>query len=196
VASRYIARSKAASTIQAYRSDWRSFTAWCEGTAVTALPATPQTIACYIAEMAETGSRVSTIARRLAAIAKAHSAAGFESPCAMRHAVLAETLHGIKRVHGTAQAAKAPLLTSHIRRLVSALPSGLIGSRDHAMLLIGFAGGFRRSELVALTVQDVEFADEGLMVRLRRSTTDQEGSGRLVGIAHMVRTRRRALCAP
>ena len=83
---------------------------------------------------------------------------------------------------GVAPAGKSPLLTDHVRRIVRALPESLLGRRDAALLLVGFAGGFRRSELAGLNREDVEFTRDGLKVNLRRSKTDQEGAGRLVGV--------------
>ncbi len=125
-----------------------------------------------------------TLQRRLAAIAKAHQAAGHESPTSMRHAVVSEVWKGLKRTHGAAQAAKAPIITSELRTILRELPNGLLGIRDRALLLLGFTGAFRRSELVSLTVEDCEFTSEGLVVTLRRSKTDQEGGGRKLGIPY------------
>lgn len=179
----YVAASKAENTVRAYRSDWRHFAAWCEARGLPTLPAEPDTIALYIADMGGV-AKPSTITRRLAAIAKAHQAAGHESPCAMRHAAVKEVLAGIRRTHGTAQAGKAALLTEHLRRLLDVIPESLIGKRDTAILLLGFAGAFRRSELVALDVADVEASDDGMKVTIRRSKMDQEGRGRVVGIPY------------
>jgi site-specific recombinase XerC len=95
---------------------------------------------------------------------------------------VSETLKGIRRTIGTAQKCKAPLLTKDLRKIVEDLPEGLIGVRDRALLLVGYAGGFRRSELAALMVDDASFTDDGIVVNLRYSKTDQEGQGRKVGI--------------
>jgi integrase len=124
------------------------------------LPAEPKTVALYLAELADT-KKVSTLTRRLAAISKAHQAAGFESPCAMRHAALSEVLVGIRRTEGIAPQGKAALLTADIRRLLQVLPDSQLGFRDAAILLLGFAGGFRRSELAAMKFEDVEFCQDG-----------------------------------
>jgi site-specific recombinase XerD len=179
----YVAASKAANTVRAYRSDWQHFTGWCAPRGLPILPATPETIALYIADLGGV-DKPSTITRRLAAIAKAHQAGGHESPTAMRHAAVKEVLSGIKRTHGTAQAGKAALLTEHLRRLLPVIPDSLLGKRDAAILLLCFAGAFRRSELVSLDVRDVEFSEDGLKVTLRRSKTDQEGRGRVVGVPY------------
>jgi site-specific recombinase XerD len=180
-AAHYIALAKAENTLRAYRTDWKHFVAWSERHALTSLPAAPDTVAMYLAESAET-RKASTLTRRLAAIAKAHQAAGFESPCSMKHAVVSETLAGIRREKGTSPEAKAPLMTGDLSHLSAVMPDSALGARDRALLLIGFAGGFRRSELAALVVEDIEVVEDGLRVRLRKSKTDPEGKGRLVGI--------------
>jgi integrase len=122
--------------------------------------------------------------RRLTAITKAHQIAGHASPATMQQPAVSETLKGIRRTLGTAQKVKSPLLTADIRRMVDALPNNLAGCRDRALLLLGFAGGFRRSELAALDVEDVQGTEDGLIVKLRRSKTDPEGKGRAVGIPY------------
>lgn len=180
-AEAYIAKSRSENTKRCYRGDMEHFTAWCESVLLMALPASPGTIAMYIATLADT-AKVSTITRRMASISKAHQMAGYESPCALRHAAVSEVLAGIRRAKGTAPAGKSPLLTDDIRRIVRALPETVLGKRDAALLLIGFAGGFRRSELASLDINDVEFTREGLKVNLRRSKTDQDGAGRKVGL--------------
>jgi integrase len=148
------------------------------------LPAAPGTVALYFSALADRGRAVATLARRLASIAKGHQAAGFESPASMKHAAVAEVWQGIRRVKGTAQRAKAPAMTEEIRAMVNAAPDTLLGRRDRAILLVGFAGAFRRSELVALDREDVEFGRDGVVITLRRSKTDQEGHGRRVGIPY------------
>jgi site-specific recombinase XerD len=182
-ARQFAANSKAKNTIRAYQADWEHFRGWCAEYQACALPATPATVALYIADLAST-AKVATITRRLAAISKAHQAAGCESPCTMKHAAVKEVLDGIKRTKTTAQTGKAALLTDSLRSLMRAIPDSLLGKRDAALLLLGFAGGFRRSELVALTIADIEHCDDGVKVTLRRSKTDQEGQGRVVGIPH------------
>ena len=122
--------------------------------------------------------------RRLTAITKAHQVSGEKSPATMQQAAVSETLKGIRRTLGTAQTTKAALLTTDIRKMVEALPETLAGCRDRALLLLGFAGGFRRSELAALNVEDVLATEDGLVVKLLRSKTDPEGQGRDVGIPY------------
>jgi site-specific recombinase XerD len=180
-AREFARHSKAESTLRGYRADWRDFIGWCEGHSAGALPAAPETVAAYIAE-STARIKVGSIQRRLNAINAAHKAVGLESPTASN--IVAATLQGIRRTLGTAPAQKAPALTDDIRAMVAPTDGGLIGLRDRALILLGFAGAFRRSELVALDVADLAFGRDGLTVNLRRSKTDQEGVGRKVGIPY------------
>src|SRR5579864_374695 len=180
-ARQFIVAAKAPATLKAYRSDWRDFESWCLAHGLTALPAAPETVALYLAERAD-ALKPATLTRRLAAIAKVHSAAGYESPASLRHAAVSEVLKGIRRTKGTAPACKAPLLVGQLKASLRDSRDDLLGVRDRALLLVGFAGAFRRSELVALDIDDVAFTDDGLVINVRRSKTDQEGEGRKVGI--------------
>ncbi len=177
----FIRASKAESTIRGYRADWRSFCEWCESHSLCPLPASPETVASFIAECAGR-LKVGSIQRRLNAIAEAHKAVGVESPT--HHAMVTNTMKGIRRTKGTAPVQKAPTLTDDIRAMVDATDTGIIGIRDRAMVLLGFAGAFRRSELVGLDVEDCAFGKDGLTVTLRRSKTDQDGVGRKIGIPY------------
>jgi integrase len=179
----FIRSATAENTWRGYRSDWEHFTTWCVAHGRSALPAEPATIALYLAGNADL-LRVATLQRRLAAISRAHRAIGLASPTSMSNPIVSETWKGIRRSKGVAQTGKAALLTADLRQMLAAIPSGLIGIRDRALLLLGFAGAFRRSELVALNVEDLDFREEGLVIGLRRSKTDQEGQGREVGIPY------------
>jgi site-specific recombinase XerD len=178
-AREYARRARAESTIRAYRTDWRDFEAWCARQPTSSLPATPEAVACYLASMAD-HHKASTIQRRLSAISQVHQMKGFESPT--KNEVVRSVLKGIRRTIGTAPDEKAPLVAADIREMVAGLPDTLIGKRDRALLLLGFAGAFRRSELVGINVEDLTTSEEGLTVLLRRSKTDQEGQGRKIGI--------------
>jgi site-specific recombinase XerD len=177
----YIRASKAENTLRGYQSDWRDFCAWCEAHGVGPLPAAPETVAAYIAECAGR-LKPGSIQRRLNAIAEAHKAVGAESPTSA--GIVRNTLKGIRRTMGTAPAQKAPALTADIRAMLDATDSGIIGARDRALILLGFAGAFRRSELVSLEVEDCAFGKDGLTITLRRSKTDQAGAGRKIGIPY------------
>jgi site-specific recombinase XerD len=177
----YIRASKSESTLRGYQSDWRHFCAWCESHGLRPLPASPETVASYIAQCAG-GLKVGSLQRRLNAIAEAHKVVGLESPT--HDAIVANTMKGIRRSLGTAPAQKAPTLTADIRTMLDATDVGAIGTRDRAMILLGFAGAFRRSELVSLDVEDCSFGTDGLTVTLRRSKTDQQRAGRKIGIPY------------
>ena len=176
----YLESARARNTIRGYRASFHQFQRWCEAAHLSYLPATGETIALYLSSQAGR-LRPSTLEHHLAAIGKAHKAAGYESPIGPSMLV-AETLKGIKRTHGTAAKQKAPILTEDLRLMLRLLPDSPKGCRDRAILLVGFAGAFRRSELVGLDVSDLAFQQEGLLVTLRRSKTDQEGQGRAVAI--------------
>ncbi len=183
-AARFLEAAKANSTRQAYARDLADFRQFTQRHSLPFLPSTPEVVALYISDLA-TRLSVSTIRRRMAAITNAHKEAGFPtSPASPRqHYVVREVLAGIKRTLGTAQQGTAPLLTGDIRRIVSATPDNLLGMRYRALVLVGFSGAFRRSELASiLEVEDLAFTEGGLYIRLRRSKTDQEQQGRHVAV--------------
>ena len=176
----HIENSKAANTRRAYKADWSDFTDWCQQHRRAPLPALPETVALYLTHCAR-GLKPSTIQRRIATISEAHRAAGHESPT--KSALVRSAWQGIRREKGIAQQGKEPALIDHIRCMVDHLPKDkLLSARDRALLLIGFSGAMRRSELVGLNVEDVEDTEDGLVVTIRRSKTDQYGSGRKIGI--------------
>ena len=171
-----VRQSIAQSTRVAYDSDLRHFTAW-GGT----LPASPAMIASYIAAYAGVLA-VATITRRVATLSKAHQALGKGNPC---HAVLVKaTLRGLRRKQGTAQKQAKPLLKDELFAILDPMGDSMKDVRDRALLLLGFAGGFRRSELVGLDVADIEFVRQGIIITLRHSKTDQDDAGRKIGIPH------------
>jgi integrase len=180
-AREFARHSKAENTLRGYRADWRDFCARCESHGLSPLPAAPETVAAYIAECAGR-LKVGSIQRRLNAIAEAHKATGLDSPTLA--GIVRNTLKGIRRTLGTAAAQKSPTLTDDIRAMVDAADAGLIGARDRALILLGFAGAFRRSELVGLDISDCAFGKDGLTITLRRSKTDQDGAGRKIGIPY------------
>jgi integrase len=180
-AREFARQSKAENTLRGYRVDWRHFCEWCDSHGLGPLPASPDIVAAYIAECAGR-LKVGSIQRRLNAIAEAHKAMGLDSPTSS--GMVRNTLKGIKRTMGTAAVQKAAALTDDIRAMVAATDAGLIGARDRALILLGFAGAFRRSELVGLDVEDCGFGKDGLTVTLRRSKTDQDGAGRKIGIPY------------
>lgn len=181
-AREYVKHSKASRTIKAYQSDWKHFEQFCRRGGFGVLPAFPATIALYVASMADQGQKPATISRRLAAISKMHSAAGYDSPTAMRHACVKEVWDGVRRLKGTRQNAKAAATVDYLRRIVEGCPNSLTGLRDRALLLVGFAAALRRGELVALQVEDVQYVPEGMVLTIRKSKTDQEAAGVKIGV--------------
>ncbi|MCF8567735.1 site-specific integrase [Alicyclobacillus tolerans] len=178
----YLDQSKADNTKKSYSADWAHFQTWCLERGFDSLPTTSQVIARYLADMAGQ-LKVSTLQRRLAAINAMHRERGLAS-FSTRQEPLHSVWSGIVRKHGTAPSQKAPTLMDDIRAMVNTLPNGILGERDRALLLVGFAGAMRRSELVGLNVEDIEFVREGLRVTIRKSKTDQEGQGHVIAIPY------------
>lgn len=179
----YAANSKAKNTWRAYRSDLQDFTDWCQANELPALPAAAETVAAYLTFLAP-HCKVSTVKRRLSAISQQHLLAGFDSPT--QSPLVRITMQGIRRTHAPQQTVRRvqPAITSVIYKLVDQLGDSLIDTRDRALILIGFAGAFRRSELTKLQLGDITESDDGLRVRLRQSKTDQEGQGFVKGIPY------------
>lgn len=178
----YAENARAANTARAYRSDWKQFAAWCGLHGLAALPATAQTVTAYITALADSGTAAGTISRRLTVIQQIHAENEFDVETI--HPVTKRVMAGIRHTLGSAQKAKAALLTEDVRAIVKGLPEGLLGDRDRALLLLGFAGALRRSELVGLDVEDVEFQQAGMVLTIRRSKTDQEGRGQQIAIPY------------
>ncbi len=168
-------------TMRAYRSDWKDFQDWCADRGRSHLPANAATVANYASSLADAGKKVPTIARKLAAIRFFHRGAGLDNPT--NNAGVAAILKGIRRTVGTAARQKAPATVDVIHAMMARINAdSLQGKRDRALLLLGFAGAFRRSELVAITVEDLTFSEEGVDVFLPKSKTDQEAKGQSVAI--------------
>ena len=173
--SDYLRASLSDSSRRSYCADLNQFLSW-GGT----IPASPEMIAIYLAAHAEQHA-VATLARRLASIGKAHTAQSLPSPTDSQ--LVRATLRGIRRLQGSAQRQVAPAVKEDVLYMIDGL-LGTKGIRDKALLLIGFAGAFRRSELVAIAAADIEQAKQGLIVNLIRSTTDKDGKGRKVAIPY------------
>ncbi|WP_188262704.1 site-specific integrase [Azospirillum tabaci] len=178
-AKAYADAALTANTRRAYASDWRAFTAWCAAHGLDSLPAAPDTVVLYLTDLAGR-LKPSTLERRLVAIGRAHTAAGHPAP--RGHAAVGLVRRGIRATHGTAPAKKAGVGVVDLRHMLAALPADCRGARDRALLLLGFAGGFRRAELAGLDLADLEPAGDGLRVTIRRSKTDREGRGRTIAI--------------
>ncbi|MBL6454524.1 site-specific integrase [Belnapia sp. T6] len=179
----YARASRATATRRAYRSDWVHFEAWCRTDGLASLPATPQIVGAYLAAHAA-ALAPTTLSRRMSSIAVAHRLAGHQLDT--RHPTVRDVMAGIRRERGTAPFRAAPATTDIIRRMTAACDvETLIGLRDRALLLVGFAGAFRRSELVGLDRRDLAFGPEGVRITLHRSKEDQEGAGEVVGVARV-----------
>lgn len=170
----YLNNAVPENTRRAYEGDLRHFSEW-----GGEIPASDVMVAEYLAAYAETLS-VATLERRLATLSKAHSALGIESPT--RSHLVKITLRGIRRCHGAPQRQAAPLLQDDIAAIFGAMGDRLKDRRDRALILIGFLGAFRRSELCAINSNDIEFFQDGVLITLRGSKTDQERRGRVVAI--------------
>ena len=171
--SEYVQAALAENTRKAYRGDLQDFMAW-----GGCIPCTPELLAQYIAARAEAHCP-QTITRRVVGISRAHTSQGLPDPA--KNDLVRTVLRGVRRAHGTAQRQATPILREDLLAMLPHM-QGTKGLRDRALLLIGFAGAFRRSELVALDVEDMAFVSEGLIVYLRKSKTDQEAEGRKIGI--------------
>jgi integrase len=171
-----IEHSVSDSTRVAYASDLKHFAEW-----GGVLPATPEIIAAYVAAYAGTLS-VATITRRVATLSKAHQAMAGSNPC--QSALVKATLQGLRRKHGTAQKQAKALTREDLFAILDAMGGSMKNTRDRALLLVSFAGGFRRSEVVGLDVADIEHVRQGIIITLRHSKTDQEGAGRKIGIPY------------
>jgi site-specific recombinase XerD len=173
--------SRAESTETAYESDWRDFNGFTQRVGRAGdRPAQPETVALYVADLARRGLAVATIARRLTAIAMYHRAAGHTSPT--EHDVVRAVVRGVRRQLGIAQKQKTALALDPLRAIIAQIPADPRGLRDRALLLVGWAAALRRSEIAALIVDDLRVEPEGLVIRLRRSKTDQEAAGDSVAV--------------
>lgn len=180
----FAAQAHADATRRAYRSDWADFVSFCRASGFAALPASPDTVAAYLASMATTHA-VATIRRHLVAIGQAHKMAGHPSLAA--HPVVRATMRGICRANRAAPHRAAALTTPEIRKLIGACGDDLTGLRDRALFLVGFAGALRRSELVGLDREHLYFDTSGVRLFIPQSKADQEGEGSYVGIPRGMR---------
>ncbi len=172
----FLRESRAPNTHRAYRAGLAAFNRFCESTAREPIPATPETVAAYLSSQANRGLRPSTLSVHASAIAYAHRVAGHASPC--DSSTVREVFRGIRRTRGVAPKQAAALTLPRLARAVARLDRETVrGRRNAALMTLGFALAARRSELVALNVEDVEDDGDGLLVHIVRSKTDQEGRG-------------------
>ena len=177
--------SKANNTLRAYKSDFRDFAAFCSKHGFKSLPSDPKIIALYITHLSKT-AKMSTLRRRLVSIGIVHKMKGHYLDT--KHPVIIENLMGIKRLKGSIQKGKKPILINHLKQLIDVINEQkieeIVKLRNKALILVGFGGGFRRTELVSIDYEDLEFVDEGVKITIKRSKTDQFGEGMTKGIPY------------
>ncbi len=176
--------SKATNTLRAYKADFRDFALFCQRNGLNSMPSEPKIITLYLTHLSKS-SKFSTLKRRLASISVIHKLNGHYLDT--KHPIITENLLGIRRVKGTYQKAKKPILINELKLIIDVInqdKSSKNKLKNKALLLVGFAGGFRRSELVSVTYEDVEFVSEGVKIFVRRSKTDQSGEGMTKGIPY------------
>ena len=192
-AESYIGAARAPNTVRGYAADWRHFEQWCAAHHASPLPADTRLVALYLTALiegtrapdgqwVERPRRVTTLDRRLSAIRHVHRAAGYELDAS--EPVLRDTWRGIRRTHGVAPRGKAPTVTEFLRVLLLTLPDDASGIRDRALLLVGFAGAFRRSELVAIDHEHCATHRDGIIITIPFCKTDQEGRADEVGLPY------------
>lgn len=177
----YFARASISpSTRRAYETDWHDFWRFCNEHDLDHLPADPDTVILYLTSLADSGASMSTISRRCTSVTAIHSATDHDSP--VRTDRVRRVLSGIRKTIGVAPRQSRAISWTDVRRMHSHCDSTLIGIRDAAILMLGWASALRRSELVALNIGDLEIGDRGIILTIRRSKTDQEGDGAKIGI--------------
>jgi integrase len=175
-AARYVKTGQqgAVNTQRAYAGDWQRFTVWCADHDREPLPADVATLAAFVTSLAEAGKKVATIQRHCASVSKAHQLAGFLTPTDDRQ--FKTLLEGISREKGVKQKQAAAFTLAYFKRVIQSIdtqrPDGV---RDRALLLLGLAGAFRRDELASIDLAHLRFDDDGLVVELPKSKTNQKG---------------------
>jgi site-specific recombinase XerD len=177
--------SKSNNTLRAYKSDFKDFGAFCAKHGFDSLPTEPKVVSLYLTYLSK-NSKVSTLRRRLVSIGMLHKLKGHYLDT--KHPIIIENLMGIKRVKGTIQKGKKPILINHLKSIINVINEKKIDeikkSRDKTVVLVGFGGGFRRSELVNIDYEDIEFVPEGVKITIKRSKTDQFGEGMIKGLPY------------
>ena len=171
--------SKANNTLRAYKADFRDFALFCQQNGFNSMPSEPKIITLYLTHLSKS-SKFSTLKRRLASISVLHKLNGHYLDT--KHPIITENLLGIKRVKGTYQKSKKPILINDLKLIINSINKEKI--RDKALILLGFAGGFRRSEIVNILHEDIEFVSEGIKILIKRSKTDQSGEGIIKAIPY------------
>ncbi len=177
--------SKANNTLRAYKSDFKDFGAFCAKHGLNSLPSEPKIVSIYLTHLSK-NSKISTLRRRLVSISMVHKLKGHYLDT--KHPIITENLLGIKRVKGSFQKGKKPILINHLKSIINVIDEQKADEikklRDRSIILVGFGGGFRRTELISIDHEDLEFVSEGLKITIRRSKTDQLGEGMIKGLPY------------
>ena len=177
--------SKASNTLRAYKSDFRDFGAFCAKHGFNSIPTEPKVVSLYLTHLSN-NSKISTLRRRLVSIGMVHKLKGHYLDT--KHPVIIENLMGIKRKKGSIQTGKKPILINHLKQIINVIDQQKIEKikklRNRTLILIGFGGGFRRTELISINLEDLDFVEEGVKITLRRSKTDQFGEGLVKGLPY------------
>jgi len=176
--------SKALNTLRAYKSDYRDFANFCVRNSFKTLPSEPKIISLYLTYLSKS-SKYSTLKRRLASISVIHKLSGYYIDT--KHPIITENLMGIKRIKGSYQRAKKPILINDLKLIIDVIDQDKKDKnilKKRTLILLGFAGGFRRSELVAIDYEDIDFVAEGVKIFVKKSKTDQSGEGMTKGIPY------------
>ena len=177
--------SKANNTLRAYKSDFKDFVAFCSRHGLSSLPTEPKIVSLYLTHLSK-NSKISTLRRRLVSISMVHKLKGYYLDT--KHPIIVENLMGIRRVKGSIQKGKKPILINHLKKIINSIneqnSSETKKLRDKAIILIGFGGGFRRTELISIDYEDLEFVPEGLKILVKKSKTDQLGEGMIKGLPY------------
>ena len=178
--------SKALNTIRAYKSDFKDFGAFCAKHNFKTLPTDPKIVSLYLTYLSGRGAKMSTLRRRLVSISMMHKLKGHYLDT--KHPVIIENLMGIKRTKGSIQRGKKPILINQLKAIINVINEEKIDEikkiRDKTILLVGFGGGFRRTELISIDHEDLEFVPEGVKITIKRSKTDQFGEGMIKGLPY------------
>lgn len=171
--------------MNAYKSDWNDFCDWCRYHGESSFPASSETIVNYINDLADY-AKSATIRRRISAISENYNAAGQAASNPCKAWIVKEALIGLTRLKGSMQKGKTPLYWEELEQMISYMDlQTLTGLRDRAVLLVGFLGAFRRSEIVGLDVEDIARYPQGIVLTIRHSKTDQTQEGQQVGIPYL-----------
>ena len=177
--------SKANNTLRAYKSDFKDFAAFCTKHSLNSLPSEPKIISLYLTYLSK-NSKFSTLRRRLVSISMVHKLKGYYLDT--KNPIIVENLIGIKRAKGSVQKGKKPLLINHLKSIINTINELKVEQvkkqRDKTLILIGFAGGFRRTELISINYEDLDFVEDGLKITIKKSKTDQFGEGMIKGLPY------------